>query len=140
MESKQNKIGDSIKKLIKLIETLRGEKGCPWDKKQTPKSMVLYLIEEAYELLDAIESGNPEDVLDETGDVLFNIFFIASIFQEQGNFDIYKVIERIHEKMVSRHPHVFGDIDLKTSEEVLVNWERLKKIEKKDKQGSMIEE
>jgi tetrapyrrole methylase family protein/MazG family protein len=79
---------DSIKALIALVESLRGEPGCPWDKKQTPRTMLIYLIEEMYELADAIESDSVEDVREELGDVLFHIVFITRLFQETGDFSV----------------------------------------------------
>ena len=94
----ENKLTDNtrnIKNLIKIIETLRGENGCPWDKKQTPRSISLYLLEEIYELLEAIDSGNPDEVCEELGDVLFHIFFIAALFDETGDFNIKDVTAMI---------------------------------------------
>ncbi len=91
-----------------MVETLRGKNGCPWDKKQTPENVSVYLIEEVFELADAIETGNPEQIREELGDVLFHIVFIARMFQERGEFDLCDVAQTITEKMIRRHPHVFG--------------------------------
>ena len=116
--------------LIRLIERLRGENGCPWDKKQTPQSMSLYLIEEVHELVEAIRSGDAEHVCEELGDVMFLVFFVANLFKEQGNFDIYDVLELNLEKMIGRHPHVFGTDTVENAEEVRQRWHQLKKKEK----------
>jgi len=118
-------------RLFRLIDTLRGEEGCPWDRKQTPGSMSPYLIEEVYELVEAISSGSADDVCEELGDVLFHIFFIACIFKERGNFDIQNVADRIVQKMVRRHPHVFGDKTTDNVEEIKERWQRIKQAEKK---------
>ncbi len=116
--------------LIKLIETLRGKNGCPWDKKQTPRSMATYLLEETYELLEAIESKKPEAVCEELGDLLFHIFFIARLFQEKGHFAMTDVVSVSVEKMTRRHPHVFGPNKIQNSEEVKHQWHQIKLKEK----------
>ena len=121
----------SIDALIQLVETLRGNHGCPWDKKQTPPDGGLYLIEEAFELADAIESGNTEQILEELGDVLFHIVFIARMFEERCEFDLSDVVHAITEKMIRRHPHVFGEDNLNSSAEVVENWHKIKLSEKK---------
>ena len=130
---------DAIKDLIALVESLRGEHGCPWDKKQTPKTMLIYLMEEMYELVDAIESNRVEDVREELGDVLFHIVFIARMFQELGKFDLSDVAQSITEKMIRRHPHVFAEENVKTSEEIVENWHKIKLSENKStgKQSSL---
>lgn len=120
----------NIEKLINLIETLRGENGCPWDKKQTPRSMSIYLIEEVYELVDVIESGSPDEVCEELGDVLFHILFIARLFKEAGHFDIEDVACVNTEKMIRRHPHVFGKDKVVSAEEVRKRWHKIKMKEK----------
>ena len=122
---------DAIKALIALIESLRGEPGCPWDKKQTPKTMRIYLIEEMYELADAIESDRSEEVREELGDVLFHIIFITRLFQEAGDFAIDDVARDVTEKMIRRHPHVFGTARVENVEEVRQNWHQIKQNEKK---------
>lgn len=120
----------SIESLTKLITTLRGKNGCPWDRKQTPQSMSVYLIEEAHELLDAIESGKTDDICEELGDVLFQLFFIAAIYNDRGEFNLDDAARSIMEKMIRRHPHVFGDTKLSTSDEVKAQWREIKKTEK----------
>jgi MazG family protein len=129
--SKIKSATDSLKALVALAESLRGEHGCPWDKKQSPRSMLIYLIEEMYELADAIESNRAEDVREELGDVLFHIVFIARLFQETGQFSIYDVAREITDKMIRRHPHVFGTVRVDNTETVRHNWHKIKQDEKK---------
>ncbi len=117
--------------LSKLVARLRGEHGCPWDKKQTPRSVSVYLIEEVFELAEAIEKGDTGDIREELGDVLFHVVFIARMFQEAGQFDLQDVAEAITAKMIRRHPHVFGDQTVSNSEEVIQNWHQIKRDEKK---------
>jgi tetrapyrrole methylase family protein/MazG family protein len=116
--------------LIQLIERLRGPSGCPWDREQTPRSMVRYLLEEAYELADAIESNAAEPVCEELGDVLFHVLFLARMFAERGQFDLDAVCRMIAAKMKRRHPHVFGATEVTDSAEVVRNWQQIKKNEK----------
>ena len=116
-----------------LIKTLRGENGCPWDRKQTSDSMMVYLLNEAYELQDAIKSGDPSNILDEAGDVLFQLLFIIAVYTEKKSFDFADVINNNLEKMKRRHPHVFGNIKADTAEKVLENWG---KIKEKEREGS----
>ncbi len=129
--SKVKSATNPVKALVDLVESLRGENGCPWDKKQTPRSMLVYLIEEVYELADAIESSCAEDVQEELGDVLFHIIFITRLFQEARNFSIYDVARDITAKMVRRHPHVFGTARVDNTDEVRQNWHKIKQDEKK---------
>ena len=120
----------NIDALSGLVETLRGRNGCPWDKKQTPRSMAVYLLEETYELVEAIEDGDPVKICEELGDVLFLILFVTKLFQEKGQFDIGEVIGFAYEKMVRRHPHVFGEGKVKTADEVRQQWHHIKLKEK----------
>ena len=122
----------SIENLLEIIRTLRGENGCPWDKKQTPETMWKCLAEEVYELLDAIEAEDPSDVCDEMGDVLFQLVFIGELYREKGAFDISEVISRSAEKMIRRHPHVYKNVSINTEEDLLKCWEGIKKQEKED--------
>jgi len=116
--------------LNNLITTLRGENGCPWDRKQTPATMGRYMLEEVYELLEAIESGNPDEICEELGDVFFHILFIARLFQEKEIFGIEDVACKITEKMIHRHPHVFGNEKVNSADEVRVRWHKIKMKEK----------
>jgi len=136
--SKVKSATESIGALVALVESLRGEQGCPWDKKQTPRSMLIYLIEEMYELADAIESGRAEDVQEELGDVLFHIVFITRLFQEKGRFSIYDVAREITTKMIRRHPHVFGTARVDNSDAVKHNWHKIKQDENKQGQKKSI--
>jgi tetrapyrrole methylase family protein/MazG family protein len=120
-----------IQELLKIMEALRGDKGCPWDKEQTRESLKPYIIEEAYELFEAIEENDPENIKEELGDLLFQIVFQCQIAKERAEFDMSGVIEKIGEKMIARHPHVFGDAECRTPEEVTKQWEVLKKQEGK---------
>jgi tetrapyrrole methylase family protein/MazG family protein len=128
-----------IEKLIKLVAQLRGEGGCPWDREQTRESLKPMLIEEAYEVLDALDMDDPDELKEELGDLLFQVVFHAQIAREKGEFDLADVIDRSHKKMTGRHPHIFGDADLKTSGDVLKNWEDIKAAEKGVKSASLPE-
>jgi MazG family protein len=120
----------SLFDLIDLLSRLRGPDGCPWDAVQTDSTLRMYVLEEAYEVVDAVERGRPEDVCQELGDLLFQILFLASLGEERGEFDFVDVIERIIEKMKGRHPHVFGSVEVNNAEEVAENWQKIKKREK----------
>lgn len=119
-----------VERIEALIETLRGENGCPWDRKQTPDTMARYLIEEVHELADAIVSKDADAVCEEAGDVLFQLFFVIHLFRDAGHFCLQDVVEKNVQKMVRRHPHVFGDVAAKTPEKVSENWEKIKREEK----------
>jgi tetrapyrrole methylase family protein/MazG family protein len=121
---------DAMKKLVDLMATLRGPGGCPWDLKQTTESLKPFLIEETYEVIDALDEGDPHKVKEELGDLLFQIVFHARLAEEQGAFSLDDVIEANVEKMIRRHPHVFGNQKLATDKEVIANWEEIKKKEK----------
>jgi MazG family protein len=121
---------EEISALIHLIEQLSGENGCPWDRKQTPRTLTVYLIEEMYELVDAIASNSSEDVCEELGDVLFQILFIAHLYHKSGHFDLQEVARRNTQKMIRRHPHVFGEETAETSEDVRKRWHTIKMAEK----------
>ena len=116
--------------LLDIIETLRNPGGCPWDREQTHESLKSALLEECYEVIDAIENKDEDALIEELGDVLLQVVFHASIGKEDGYFDIMDVIGGISNKMINRHPHVFGNEEANTSEQVLVNWDEIKKEEK----------
>lgn len=116
--------------LLDIIETLRNPGGCPWDREQTHESLKSALLEECYEVIDAIENEDEDALIEELGDVLLQVVFHASIGKEDGYFDIVDVIGGISNKMINRHPHVFGNEEVNTSEQVLVNWDEIKKEEK----------
>ncbi|MBN2254574.1 MAG: nucleoside triphosphate pyrophosphohydrolase [Deltaproteobacteria bacterium] len=116
----------TIQSLIDIIDRLRGPDGCMWDRQQTVRTVSRYLIDEAYEVIDAIEAGTADDVREELGDLLFQILFIINISRDNGRFDLVDVIEGISEKMIRRHPHVFGDTTVSSVEEIKTNWETIK--------------
>jgi len=124
------RIGKLFADFATIQARLRAPGGCPWDREQTHVTLRTYLVEEAYEVLDAIERESPQDVAEELGDLLLQILFHADIAREAGSFDISDVITGIHDKMVRRHPHVFGNANAKTSGEVLKNWAQIKAKEK----------
>jgi MazG family protein len=117
-------------RFVELIARLRAPGGCPWDREQTHESVKPMTIEEAYEVAHAIEEGDDEELAGELGDLLLQVVFHASIAEERGAFGLKRVIERVADKMVRRHPHVFGDDDAATSGEVLRNWEAIKAQER----------
>ena len=123
---------EKLSALIKLIKTLRGINGCPWDQKQTPRSMSVYLIEEMYELVDAIVQNDDQHIAEELGDVLFHILFVAAIFEENKKFNFQQVLYLITDKMLRRHPHVFGESKVENTEDVKKQWHKIKQSEKKD--------
>jgi tetrapyrrole methylase family protein/MazG family protein len=116
--------------LIQVIERLRGPDGCPWDREQTPRSLIRHLLEEAYELADAVESPRAEPVCEELGDLLFHVLFLTHIYAEQRQFDLEAVCRAITSKMKRRHPHVFGSTRVTDSAEVVRNWRQIKETEK----------
>ncbi|MFZ0133410.1 MAG: nucleoside triphosphate pyrophosphohydrolase [Desulfobacterales bacterium] len=137
-ESQPAPASDPFKALIQLIRTLRGPNGCPWDKQQTARSLVRYLTEEVYELIEAIEADNSDKIHEELGDVLFQVFFIAELFHEKGRFDIEAVARRNAEKMIGRHPHVFGDDRLDSADAVRERWHQIKRREKGNRTAASV--
>lgn len=119
-----------LERLIDIMKALRSENGCPWDREQTYESLKKYMIEETYEYLEAVDLKSKEKMLEELGDVLLQVIFHATIAAENGDFTIEDVINRICDKLIHRHPHVFGNVKADTSGEVLKNWEEIKKKEK----------
>ncbi len=121
--------------LVEIMARLRGENGCPWDRKQNMMSIKDYFLEEVHEALQAIDERDPEAIKEELGDVLFEVCFLARIAQEAGWFSVYDSIRSIHDKLIRRHPHVFGDEIVHEAEEVPGRWAKLKAEEKKEKNG-----
>jgi tetrapyrrole methylase family protein/MazG family protein len=117
---------------------LRGPEGCPWDREQSLADLKPFVIEEAYEVVDAIDRDDRRSLLEEVGDLLLEAVFIAEITREEKSFDIYDSITAIHDKLVRRHPHVFGDVEAGDAEQVLVNWEKLKNEERKAENKSVL--
>jgi len=124
--------------LVQLMTTLRGEQGCPWDRKQTLETLKPFVIEESYEVIDAIDRNDRAALAEELGDFLLQAVFIAELTREEGSFDIYDAVTAIHDKLVRRHPHVFGDVQADDAEQVLVNWEKLKNEERKAENKSVL--
>ncbi len=138
-----NKYSDllqAFQQLVEVVEKLRGPDGCPWDKEQTQKSLTPYVLEEAYELVEAIDTCDQSLIQEELGDYLFQVILQAQVAQDENLFDLKAVIDGLVQKMVHRHPHVFSDIGKRNIQEVWKNWEVLKKAEKEKRTGSTKEE
>jgi MazG family protein len=120
---------ESFDRLVKIMETLRAPGGCPWDAEQTHQSLFKNLIEEAYELADAIDKDDPESIMEELGDVLLQVVFHSTLAKEAERFEIADVINYLCDKLVYRHPHVFGDTKVSGASDVIRNWDRLKRKE-----------
>ncbi|MEM5787963.1 MAG: MazG family protein [Syntrophobacteraceae bacterium] len=127
-----------IEDIWRIIVRLRGDTGCPWDRKQTPQTVQTYLVEEAHEAASAIREQKVADAAEELGDVLFMVLFLVHMYEQQGDFSFADVCDRVSEKMIGRHPHVFGETSVNTAEEVKDNWEKIKAREK-DKAGRQAE-
>jgi MazG family protein len=125
----------AVQRLLDIMERLRGPQGCPWDREQTLKSLRPYVLEETYEVLEAIDGGDPREHCEELGDLLLQIVFQAQLTREEGRFDFADVADAISNKLVSRHPHVFGDADVTDADAVLRQWAALKREEKKARGG-----
>ncbi len=123
--------GEWFERLVALQQRLRAPNGCPWDREQTHATLRTYLIEEAYEVLDALENGDDVKFADELGDLLLQIVFHSEIAREQRRFTVSDVIRSVHDKMVRRHPHVFGDTRARNTAEVLKNWDKIKQEERR---------
>ncbi|MCD6486719.1 MAG: nucleoside triphosphate pyrophosphohydrolase [Syntrophobacterales bacterium] len=121
----------SFSRITKIIDRLRAPDGCLWDQQQKKEDVGRYLMEEAYEVIDAIDDGSPDALKEELGDVLFQILFLATLSDEKGEFDISDVVDIVSEKMIRRHPHVFGDTKVRDVEEILSNWKEIKNREGK---------
>ncbi|MCF0247078.1 MAG: nucleoside triphosphate pyrophosphohydrolase [Synergistes sp.] len=116
------------------MKRLRAPDGCPWDREQDFMSLRRYIVEEAYELIQAIEDGNVPNICEECGDLMLQVVFISCVAEELDQFTIENVLDGITNKLIRRHPHVFGDVKAENSEEVLRNWEKIKSAERKDKE------
>jgi len=124
---------DAMQRLLDIMDKLRDPGGCPWDREQTLRSLTPYLLEEAHEVIEAIEAGDSAHHKEELGDLLFQVVFQARIAREEGKFDFAQVCDAISEKLTRRHPHVFGDVSVSGSREVVKNWERIKADERREK-------
>jgi len=127
--------GERFERAVSIMARLRGEGGCPWDREQTFDSIKPYTVEETYEVLEAIDNRDWEELPGELGDLLLQVLFYAQMAKDDGRFAIDDVLDRLSSKLVSRHPHVFGDVKAETSSEVLRNWEALKKQENRQRGG-----
>jgi len=133
MPSEQN--GNNISRLVEIMRRLLAPGGCPWDREQTLHSLRTYVIEEAYEVVDAIDKGAPDALREELGDLLLQVVFQAELARAQQWFALDDVIDAICDKLIHRHPHVFGDTEVSGSREVILNWEKLKAAERKSNGG-----
>ncbi len=143
-ESSPSVAGDKFAELVELIARLRAPGGCPWDREQTHESLKPMMLEEAYEVVEAIDEGNDEEFAGELGDLLLQVVFHSQIASEEDRFNVDSVIERVLAKMISRHPHVFAEDTAQTAGEVLRNWEAIKEAEleakgKRAENGSMLD-
>ena len=120
----------TVEELEKLVEFLHSEQGCPWDRKQTSRSLKPYLLEEVYELLEAIEADDTQRIRNELGDVLMHLCFQVALARKSGNFDMADVVAAVRDKMIRRHPHVFGEATFESQKDQLFAWEQIKKQEK----------
>jgi len=124
------KKNSAIDDLLKVMARLRSPTGCPWDREQNHKSLRFHAVEEVYELMDAIEAGDDHEMLEELGDLLLQIVFHCQLAKERGAFDFEQVARHITDKLLRRHPHVFGDVKVKDVDQVWANWEKIKQSEK----------
>src|SRR6266481_7254507 len=120
----------AIEELVQVMARLRSRNGCPWDREQDHQSLRWHAVEEVYELLDAIEAEDDHEMLEELGDLLLQIVFHCQLAKERGAFDFDQVARHITDKLVRRHPHVFGSLKVKSVDEVWANWEQIKRAEK----------
>ena len=142
--TESTKSGNEFTKLVELIARLRAPGGCPWDREQTHDTLKPMMLEEAYEVVEAIDEGNDDELIGELGDLLLQVVFHSQIATEEHRFTVSEVIERISAKMIRRHPHVFGDDTAQTAGDVLRNWEAIKQAELEAKgksadDGSMLD-
>ena len=138
MTAKEKQKTDKLDELIEIVKKLRSETGCPWDRKQTEETLKPYIIEEAYEVVEAISSGDKIEIMEELGDLLLQVVFLSDVYADKKDFSIGDVIETVNKKLIRRHPHVFDEkFSLKEGEcledAILRNWERIKGEEKKEK-------
>src|SRR5512135_1187887 len=124
------KKSSAINDLLKVMARLRSPKGCPWDRQQDHMTLRKYAVEEVYELLDAIEAGDDHEMAEELGDLLLQVVFHCQLGRERGAFDFEKVAQLISDKLIRRHPHVFGNLKVKDVDQVWTNWEKIKRAEK----------
>src|SRR5437588_11429441 len=124
--------GEKFERAVSIMARLRAPGGCPWDREQTFDSIKPYTLEETYEVIEAIDKRDWQELPGELGDLLLQVLFYSEMAKEDGRFDIDQVLDTLAEKLISRHPHVFGEVKAETSQEVLRNWEAIKALEKKN--------
>lgn len=135
-----SKTGEAFEKLVEILARLRGPGGCPWDREQTYQDINPYLLEEAHEVAESVDQKNFDGLKEELGDLLVHILFYSQLAGEEKKFDVGEVVKGAAEKLIRRHPHVFGDTKVASTEEVLVNWEKIKQEERRGKEKkSMLE-
>lgn len=120
--------------LLAVADKLHGPDGCPWDHKQTFFSLQPYVLEEAHEVIEAVDGGNDEEIVEELGDLLYTVVFYAKLAEKQNRFSIQDILQAVAEKLIRRHPHVFGDVKTKNEEEIIKNWQAIKQSEKGKKE------
>lgn len=128
----------TFERLLEIMQKLRAPGGCPWDAEQTHESLTRYLLEETYEVIEAIDEKSPQHLKEELGDLLLQPIFHSAIAEESGEFTIYDVINTLCEKLIRRHPHVFGDLVISDSNQQIENWENIKRLEKGDERPSAL--
>jgi MazG family protein len=126
MSGKNRDPGAALNEFIAIVRRLRGPGGCPWDAQQTPETLKTYVLEEAYELIEALDSGDPGKIKEELGDLLLHLVFLSDLYQDRGDFSLTEVTTGITAKMIHRHPHVFGEAKVKTQEELRRIWQEAK--------------
>jgi len=129
---KQEKAGERFSKLVNILDVLRGDQGCPWDRQQDEVSIADYFLEEVYEAIEALYSGDESALKEELGDVIMEVVFLARIYKEKGLFSILDILDSVNDKMIRRHPHVFGNKDVETPDQVRKEWNR-QKVRKKNR-------
>ena len=125
---------DALRRLLAIVDRLRAPDGCPWDREQTIESMAPSLVEEAHEMVEAIETGSDDGTVEEAGDLLMVVMLICRIAEQEGRFDLARAATLVGDKLIRRHPHVFGDAKADSSAHVVANWEKIKAAEREDKQ------
>jgi tetrapyrrole methylase family protein/MazG family protein len=140
MKTALNKGGNTFEELVALVDRLKGPEGCPWDREQTFDTLKPMVLEEAYEVLDALDTGDRHELCLELGDLLFQVIFLSKLADEEGSFRIDDVIHAIISKMIHRHPHVFGAERASSPEEVIQNWESIKQAERANRQTATMAE
>ena len=127
----------SFQELLDIADTLHGPNGCPWDKEQTFRSLRPHLLEELHEVLEAVDEDDADKMVEELGDLLFIIVFYAKLGQKSARFQMEDILQAVASKLIRRHPHVFGEVEVKNAADVVHHWERIKKMEKKERKNAL---